>query len=82
MTKKSAVHEVYNVATGKSISLNEVIRVFERVCNLKINITRTDSRIGDIKRSVADITKIKSWGFIPKYSLERGIREYLSQIER
>ena len=38
-----------------------------------------ESRKGDIKDSVADISKLKKIGFSPNYSLDEGIAEYLKE---
>lgn len=67
---------VYNVAQGGETSLLDIIRTYEKVAGKKLNIKRMPARNGDINKSVADISKIKSIGFEPDWSLERGLKAY------
>lgn len=67
---------VYNVAQGGETSLLDMINVYEKISGKKLRIEYKPERNGDIRKSVADISKIKSIGFKPDYSLERGLKEY------
>lgn len=72
--------DVYNVATGKAISLNEIIKIFEKISNKNLKIRYEQERKGDIKKSQADITKIReNVGFNPRFSLELGLKKYYSK---
>lgn len=68
--------QVYNVATGRSVSLIETIRIFEKISGDKLKIEFAEQRLGDIKRSEADISKLQGLGFEPKFDLETGLRRY------
>jgi UDP-N-acetylglucosamine 4-epimerase len=76
----SAVNQVYNVACGKSTTLNELHQTLVR--NIAKHHYQTieskpnyqDFRNGDIQHSLADITKAKKFlGYNPLYSAEEGI---------
>lgn len=74
LENKDTIGEVINVGTGeptKIINLSEaVIKIFDK----KLVSEFTAPRIGDIRESYADITKMKSiLGYIPKYSLKQGL---------
>lgn len=72
--------DVYNVATGKAISLNKIIKIFEKISNKNLKIRYEQERKGDIKKSQADITKIReNVGFNPRFSLELGLKKYYSK---
>lgn len=72
--------DVYNVATGKSTSLNEIIKIFEKVANKNLKIKYEPKRQGDIENSQADVNKIREKvGFNTKISLEEGLRKYYSK---
>lgn len=77
LNDKRALLEVYNVATGNHTTLNEDIKTFEMIMNKKLSLSYKPARRGDIKHSYADITKIKSLGFQPRYSVEQGFAEYV-----
>ncbi|WP_283678540.1 NAD-dependent epimerase/dehydratase family protein [Lentilactobacillus sp. Marseille-Q4993] len=73
--------EVYNVATGSSISLLDTIKEFEKVADRKLQMKFADERKGDIKYSSADINKLKAIGYEPKYSLAEGLEEYWRSLK-
>lgn len=73
-TKIDAVNQVYNVAFGASTSLNHLFEIIKT--NLKSNITPEykAERKGDIKNSLADISKVKKLlDYTPLVSLEEGL---------
>lgn len=72
-----ALHDVYNVATGKRTTLNDDIHVFEKAMNKKLQVDYLPARAGDIKDSYADITKLVSLGYHAEFSINEGLREYL-----
>lgn len=67
---------VYNVAQGGETSLLDMIRIYEKVTGKKLSINQKPARKGDITKSVADISKIKSIGFKPDWTLEKGLAAY------
>lgn len=77
--KEEALGEVFNVGTGAPSSINDVLGIYESEMNIKPIIQFEESRKGDIKDSVADISKLKKIGFSPNYSLDEGIAEYLKE---
>lgn len=77
LSTKEALHDVYNVATGNRTTLNDDIHAFEQAMDQKLEIEYLPARAGDIKESYADITKLKSLGYVPEYSIEKGLREYV-----
>ena len=65
---------VYNIASGKSVSVNELFETIAKLLKTEVRPSRGPSRVGDIKDSYADISKAKTeLGFEPKVSLEEGI---------
>ncbi|WP_456867482.1 SDR family oxidoreductase [Galbibacter sp. BG1] len=81
---KNAVNDVYNVAFGESVTLNELFDI------LKIELSVYDKDIlnsepiygierqGDVKHSLADISKAqKKIGYKPLYNLGEGIKDAL-----
>ena len=67
---------VYNVAQGGETSLLDMIHIYEKVSGKKLKIDQKPARKGDINKSVADISKIKSIGFKPDWPLEKGLKAY------
>ena len=77
---KTALHSVYNVATGTENSLNTVISIFEKIVGKKIRIIKRKARLGDITDSYANIRKIQAEGFSSKYSIEDGLKKYWDSL--
>lgn len=73
---------VYNVAQGGETSLLDMIHIYEKVTGKKLKIEQKPARNGDIHKSVADISKIKSIGFEPDWPLERGLKAYWEYVNR
>lgn len=67
---------VYNVAQGGETSLLDLIKMYEKVAGRKLKINYMPARKGDIIKSIANISKIKSIGFKPDWPLERGLKAY------
>ena len=65
--------EVFNVGTGKETSLLQLIDTLKSIAGSIPSVRFLPSREGDIKRSVADITKLKKLGYTPSFSLQEGL---------
>ncbi len=73
--EKSSRGEVYNVGTGKETSLLELLKTLEKITGKVPPIRFLPPREGDIKRSVADITKLSQIGYTPTFVLEEGLKK-------
>ncbi|NVD39797.1 NAD-dependent epimerase/dehydratase family protein [Ensifer sp. HO-A22] len=66
---------VFNIGSGVSRTLNEVIAALENVTGKKIDIVRKDGRLVDIPVSVLDISRARNeLGWIPKTEFDAGLR--------
>ena len=57
---ENKVKEVFNVGTGKVLSVLDIISIFEQANNLKINYVIGPRRVGDIDKIYSDGGKIKN----------------------
>jgi nucleoside-diphosphate-sugar epimerase len=65
----------YNVGGAIEASMNETIRILERLSGRKLELTRHPPVPGDQRRTNADTTRIRAeLGWEPKVSLEEGLR--------
>jgi len=70
-----AAGETINVATGRRISLNELLRTLNTIVGSSLPALYKDARSGDVRDSQADISKAKALlGYTPTISLEEGLR--------
>jgi UDP-N-acetylglucosamine 4-epimerase len=79
-TNKNAVNQVYNVAYGARTTLNELFsHIRDRVVGFypeskNTKPTYRDFRPGDVRHSLADISKAKKLlGYDPQYSVQTGL---------
>lgn len=72
-----AIGEVYNIGTGKSTSLNELLEICQEITGLQLPIEVNEKREGEIAHSLSDITKLTDLGFTSEYSLYQGLSKYI-----
>jgi UDP-glucose 4-epimerase len=77
LLQSDAKHKVYNVATGKTNSLLEVIHEMEEIAGRNLKMTMGPERTGDIKYSQADISELGKLGFVADNNLAIGLEKYL-----
>lgn len=65
---------VYNIGTGRAVTVNHL---WDRICkleDLKMDAVHQPARPGDIRHSLADITRAKAaLGFSPEYGFDDGL---------
>jgi UDP-glucose 4-epimerase len=75
--------EVVNVACGKQISLNQLLRILNEILGSNISPLHQEPRKGDVKHSLADIRKGKEiLNYVPKVEIEVGLRRTLEYFQR
>jgi len=68
--------EVFNVATGFSVTIDEIAKTIIKLTGSESKIIFADERPGDIKYSSALIDETKKLlGYSPEYSLEEGLKD-------
>jgi len=78
-----AAGEVINVATGGRTSLNELLRMMNRISGTNAEPIYQEPRAGDVRDSQADISKAKALlGYEPLVGLEQGLRPTLEWCRR
>ncbi|RMG23604.1 MAG: SDR family oxidoreductase [Armatimonadetes bacterium] len=74
--------KAFNIACGRSISLNDLIRTLAAVFGQEPEVRYLPPRPGDIKHSSADIRKAQErLGYSPQFTLEEGLRRTIEPIE-
>jgi UDP-glucose 4-epimerase len=67
---------VYNIATGKETTINSLAETLIKTTGKALTPIHGPPRQGEIRRSVADISKAKTQlHFTPKTNLENDLRE-------
>ncbi|HMR81697.1 MAG TPA: SDR family oxidoreductase [Niabella sp.] len=73
---KEAVNQVYNIACGEQTSLLQLFEHLNREAGTAVSPVHGPDRRGDVKHSLADISKAKTLlGYAPTVTVEEGLRE-------
>ena len=81
-TIPAARGELFNVARGEQVSINELVKTINQVLGTDIAPAYGPERPGDIKHSLADISKARSiLGYDPKISLIEGVRRTIESMK-
>lgn len=66
---------VFNISRGESITINQLAELITGLVGNKVELIHQKPRPGDIRHSLADISKAKAFGYESKYALEVGLAE-------
>ncbi|HFD1687492.1 TPA: NAD-dependent epimerase/dehydratase family protein, partial [Enterococcus hirae] len=72
--KESALGQQFNVGTGKATTLLTLIQTIDQILETELALEYQPERSGDIHDSLADISKIQSIGYLPKYDVLSGMK--------
>ncbi|MHB9038212.1 MAG: SDR family oxidoreductase [Armatimonadota bacterium] len=75
--------EVFNIAGGRSVSVNELARILIEVTGRKVEIIHDAPVLGEIKYSAAANDKAREvLGFTPLVSFENGLKDVVEYLEQ
>jgi len=70
----SASGRIFNIGTGHSVTLNRVLRMFEKIAGKTVDVKYEPPREGDIRDSLADIRLAQeALGYEPTVLIEEGL---------
>ena len=73
---------VFNIANGKTITINELAKLIMKIYNKNLKLIYKDVRPGDVKHSLADVSKSKEkLNYEPKFDLESGLKETIEWLQ-
>jgi UDP-glucose 4-epimerase len=73
-TQPAAVSGIFNIATGKGTSINQLVEAIRKVSGIQGKVNYLPARAGEVKHSRADIKKAgKILGFHPETNLKDGL---------
>lgn len=81
--EKGEIGEIYNVARGVEVSINDLAKIILKTLGVKVEIKYLDDRPGDILRLYADVSKIRGdLNFEANVDIIDGVKEYVSWFKR
>lgn len=74
----NGINGAFNIASGTSISINELVKIISKNSKNQIKIEYQNPRSGDVLHSLADISSAKKHlNYFPLVELNSGINEYI-----
>jgi len=73
--REDALNEVYNIAVGERITILDLFEELKQVAGSYLQPNFGPDRVGDVKHSLADISKAKNYlGYEPEVTVREGLR--------
>ena len=83
LSAESKTCGVSNIASGKRISIDELAESIIEICGKNLSPVHEDPRPGDIKHSLADISKAKERiNYEPNFNLMEGLKETIKWLQK
>ena len=75
LSRQNAVGEVINISAGEAVTINTLTNSLQKIMDkTDLELVYTETRLGDIRNSFADIHKAKTiLGYTPKVSINEGL---------
>ncbi len=73
--KEKAVNQIYNIACGEQTTLNQLFEGLRKEAGIQLQPAYGPERAGDVKHSLADISKAKEYlGYSVKVTISEGLQ--------
>ena len=82
LAAESKATGIFNIAGGKRISINDLAKSIIKICDKHFDPIHDDPRPGDIKHSLADISRATdTFGYIPKVDIKDGLEKTIKWFQ-
>ncbi|MCD6599904.1 MAG: SDR family oxidoreductase [Dehalococcoidia bacterium] len=82
MAAETETSGVFNIGKGERTSINQLAEIIIGFAGNNVVPTHEEPRAGDVKHSLADISRARTFGYNPRYSLKEGLRETINSLQR
>ncbi len=73
LAAESTAEGIFNIGSGSNITINRLADLILRIMNSDLKPVYQEPRPGDVRHTLAEISKAKSFGYEPEWSLERAL---------
>ena len=78
-----AMNRIYNCACSEQTSLNQMIKLLSEILNMDLRVEYREERQGDVKHSLADITKAMNYlDYRPVVQFNEGLKKAFTYYEQ
>ncbi len=81
LAAESELTGTLNIGKGECVSINQLAGLITRLMGDKLEPIHEAPRPGDIRHSLADISRARAFRYEPKFSLEAGLRETMRSFQ-
>jgi UDP-glucose 4-epimerase len=79
LVAESQATGIFNIGGANRVTINHLAQlIIEGVGKTGVKPVHQEPRYGDVTHSLADITKAGTFGYSPKYNLEKGLKETIA----
>ncbi len=71
---------IFNIGKGESITINQLAELTIKLIGNSVEPIYQEPRPGDVRHSLADISKARAFGYNPNYGLEEGLRKTIGSF--
>ena len=71
---------VFNIGRGENNTINDLAKTITHIMGKDLQSEYQPPRPGDVKHSLADISRARAIGYEPQYSLDKGLRETIKRL--
>jgi len=82
LVAESSATGTFNIGRSESVTINQLARLVIKLTGREdIEPVHKEPRPGDVRHSLADVSKARTFGYNPEYSLEEGLRETVGRFQ-
>ena len=75
LASESDATGIFNIGRGERVSINQLAKLVIGLAGNSVKPIHEEPRPGDVRHSLADISRAREFGYNPKYNLEQGLKE-------
>jgi UDP-glucose 4-epimerase len=81
LAAESTATGIFNIGRGERSTINRLAELISEQLQVSVEPLHQEPRQGDVKHSLADITRARQFGYAPKYSLLEGLKQTISSTQ-
>ncbi len=81
LAAESTATGIFNIGKGERTTVNRLAELIIEQLHASVEPAHQEPRQGDVKHSLADITRARNFGYAPKYSLLDGLKQTISSTQ-
>ena len=82
LAAENNIYGTYNIGSGHNITINQLVQTILQLMQKNLASVYKEARPGEIRHSLADIARAKSFGYEPGWTLEEGLTEIIKSAAK